>query len=376
MKDVYSAAPTLLNDLYERATAPAEWPVFLGKLSALFHSDTASLRLTDLHDPVVYQSYTIGFQQQANERYEAEAVVLDPFRDPIATGPLGKVIESTSIISDRDFERSEHYQTVFRPNGNFYAMGTQFEREGGRGMHIGIHRPRRRGAFTREEVAALEFFSPHLQRVTRLSRLINSLNQSLSQAGRALDHLPFGVWHMDGMLRVDWMNSAAEEALASGTYGLGVRDGRLRPDSMNAPETLKVMARRLIEHRSPAETLKLGQTGACLVMTQSHQCDTGFHVGRALAPGILCFLMDSDRPPQLNQNQLTTMYSLTHAEYRLAIHLVTGLDVAEASALLQISPHTGRTQLKSIMQKTGVCRQSALQRKLLLCADTLRPLGD
>lgn len=376
MKDLTSAAPILLNDLYERATDHTQWPAFLGKLATLFRSDTASLRLTDLYDPVVYHSYTTGFHQHINQWYESEAVEVDTFREPLATSPLGKAIESTSIISDRNFERSEHYQAVFRPNGNFYAIGTQFEREGGRGMHIGIHRPKHRGAFTRDELKVLEFFSPHLQRVARLSRLMSNLNQSLKQTHCAMDLLPFGVWHMDRKLCVQWMNTAAEEALSTNTYGLGLQGRRLLTEAGNAPTVLKTMARKLAENQSLTETLKLGQTGACLVMIQTHQSSTGFHIGRTSDSGILCFLLDSTRPAQLNQNQLITMYHLTLAEYRLAGLLATGLDVAEASALLQISPHTGRTQLKSIMQKTGVNRQAALQRKLLLCADTLRKLDD
>ncbi|MEX2474101.1 hypothetical protein [Marinobacter sp.] len=372
MKDLVSAAPALLNDLYDRATDPLQWPVFLAKLAALFHSDTASLRLTDLHDPVVYHSYTTGFQQNINQYYESDAVELDPFRETLASSPIGKVLDSTSIISDRDFGRSAHYQSVFRPNGNFYAIGTQFEREGGRGMHIGIHRPKHQGAFTSEEIHALELFSPHLQRVTKLSHLMTSLNQALAQANRALDQLPFGVWHMDGNLRVQWMNAAAEESFSTTTYGLRLRGRQLFSESGGTPTTLRAMAQKLIENQLLTETLKLGQTGACLVMTQSHQSPTGFHIGRPLNPGILCFLLDAGRPAQLDQHQLSIMYQLTLAEYRLASLLVTGLDVSEASALLQISPHTGRTQLKSIMHKTGVNRQASLQRKLLLCADTLR----
>jgi DNA-binding CsgD family transcriptional regulator len=107
-------------------------------------------------------------------------------------------------------------------------------------------------------------------------------------------------------------------------------------------------------------------------MTQAHQSDNGFQIGRSRNPGILCFLLDPGRPSQLNQKHLTSIYNLTPAEYRLANVLVRGLDVNEASASLQISPHTGRTQLKSIMHKTGVNRQAALQRKLLLSADMLR----
>lgn len=377
MKVLESAAP-LLNDLYERVNEPEQWPAFLGKFAALFHADTATLRLTGLRNPVVYQSYTSGFQAAVNQRYESEAAALerDPFRDALAASPLGKAICSPMVIDDRAFERSEHYQNVFRPNGNFYAMGTQFERHGGRALHIGIHRPRHRGAYSAEELNTLELFSPHLQRVTRLSHLMSDLNQAASVAHHALDQLPFGVWYMDGRLRVQWMNTSAEEAIITNTHGLAMQNNRIQVRSGGASAELGAMARRLIANQSHTETLRLGQTGACLVMMPAHQSAQGFHIGRALAPRILCFLLDSDRIAHLNRQHLSMMYQITPAEYRMANLLVNGMDVNEASALLQISPHTGRTQLKSMMQKTGVNRQAALQRKLLLCADTLRKRYD
>lgn len=372
MKDLMSAAAPLLDDLYEHATGPDQWPDFLGKFAGLFGTDTATIRVTDLNDPVVYQSYTAGFRQSINQFYETGAVEKDPFRETLATSPLGKAVVSTSIISDRDFERSEHYQKIFRPNGNFYALGTQFERQDTQAMHIGVHRPKSKGAFTDEEQTVLELFSPHLRRACGLARLMSDLNQAATAAHHALDQLPFGVWHMDGKARVQWMNTSAEEALATHTYGLGLQNNRLKIHSGNTRGALGEMTRRLINNQSLTETLRLGQTGACLVMMQSCQSDTGFHIGQALVPRILCFLLDSGRPAQLNQKHLTTLYQLTPAEYRLVSLLVNGMDVNEASALLQISPHTGRTQLKSIMQKAGVNRQTTLQRKLLLCADTLR----
>ncbi|MGM0766428.1 MAG: helix-turn-helix transcriptional regulator [Pseudomonadota bacterium] len=376
MNNPEAAVPVLLNDLYECTANSEKWPVFLGKLANLFRSDTASLRLTDLRDPVVYHSYTTGFQQQANHRYESSAVELDPFREPLASNPIGAVVESTAIISDAAFERSEHYQTVFRPNGNFYAMGTQFERMGDRGMHIGIHRAKRQGPFDQQETGTLALFSPHLRRAAQLSQLLTTLNQTLAQANYAMDHLPFGVWQMDGQMRIQWMNAAADDALSANTYGLGLRGNHLWADAGKAPGSLKASVRALAEHQTHSETVKLGQTGACLVMTQSHQAGNDLHISRPLDAGILCFLLDADRPAQLDQSQLCTMYQLTLAEYRLASLLVTGLDISEASASLQISPHTGRTQLKSIMHKTAVNRQANLQRKLLLCADTLRKPGE
>ncbi|WP_296934477.1 helix-turn-helix transcriptional regulator [uncultured Marinobacter sp.] len=376
MKDPGSEVPHLLDDLYERATAPDQWPEFLAKLMVLFRGETATIRLSDLDNPVIHQSYTTGFRQEINQIYEAEGVERDPFRDALAALPVGKALESTAVIEDRAFEGSVHYQSVFRPNGNFYALGTQFERQNGQAMHVGIHRPKQKGPFSNDELKLLELFSPHLRRVVKLSRMMADLNEALSVARHALDRLPFGVWYMDSELRVQWMNASAEEAFATNSFGLKVQYNRLRMLAAGASTTLRAMVRRLTEHRSLTETVKLGQTGACLLMVPTCTSGTSLHIIRSPAPKILCFLLDTTRPAELDENRLTTMYHLTPAEYRLANLLVTGLDVNEASAVLEISPHTGRTQLKSIMRKTGVRRQASLQRILLLCADTLRASDD
>lgn len=373
MRDLVSAVPQLLNDLYEQASATDhQWLEFLGKFAELFHADTATIRLTALDNPVIYQSFTVGFHQQVNKLYESSAVELDPFRETLSTSPLGKALVSPSIINDRAFERCDHYQKIFRPNGNFYAMGAQFERDGAQAMHIGVHRPRHKDSFTKDEQAILELFTPHLRRAAKLAHLIADLNQSLDDAHHALDQLPFGVWQTDAQLRIQWMNITASEALATHTYGLGLSGNQLNVLAGDNANALRMMARRLGENQSMAETLKLDRTGACLAMTQSRLWNNRFQIGRSATPGILCFLLDPGRQSQMDPVRLAALFSLTPAECRLANLLVRGLDVNEASALLQISHHTGRTQLKSIMHKTGVNRQTALQRKLLLCAGALR----
>jgi DNA-binding CsgD family transcriptional regulator len=198
------------------------------------------------------------------------------------------------------------------------------------------------------------------------------LNQSLAESQQALDHLSFSVWQMDAGRRITWLNQGAEEIFSAGAYGLHLRDNRFKSQSPGIASSLRAMISNLLEKRSYTETLRINPNGACLVMTLCCASGAGVRIGRAATPGILCFVLDPDLPAWLNHAQLQAIYQLTPAELRLANLLVSGLDVAEASALLQISKHTGRTQLKSIMQKTGVHRQAELQRKLLICAGILR----
>lgn len=372
MKHLDSAAPALLEDLYDCTTDSEQWPAFLSKFANLFGSETAVLRLTDLHNPIVYHSYTTGFLEDINSLYESEAVEADPFREPLAIVPVGRALTSDQVMRDRDFERTSHYQNVFRPNGNFYVMGSQFERERNQAMHVGVHRPRQAGPYTPEECRTLEFLTPHLRRVIKLSRLMMELNQSLAETQFALDHLSFSVWQMDATLRLTWLNRGAEELFAGGAYGFSLKNTRLTSSSPGTASNLRAMVTNLLEKRSYTETLRINGNGACLIMTLCSRPDSTTRAGRSGATGILCFVLDPDLPARLDHIQLQTIYQLTPAELRLANLLISGLDVAEASALLRISKHTGRTQLKSIMHKTGVNRQAALQRKLLVCAGVLR----
>lgn len=67
----------------------------------------------------------------------------------------------------------------------------------------------------------------------------------------------------------------------------------------------------------------------------------------------------------LSESLLRLLYSLTHAEARLANQLVKLGAVDQVAAELNISINTARTQLKSIYRKTGTTRQSELLFQLL-----------
>ena len=59
------------------------------------------------------------------------------------------------------------------------------------------------------------------------------------------------------------------------------------------------------------------------------------------------------------------MYGLTRAEARVARRLVSGASLKEIAAQIDVSHHTVRAHLKSILRKTGTHRQSELVRRIL-----------
>ncbi|WPZ32722.1 helix-turn-helix transcriptional regulator [Thalassobaculum sp. OXR-137] len=96
--------------------------------------------------------------------------------------------------------------------------------------------------------------------------------------------------------------------------------------------------------------------------------------GRAL------MLMAVDTAPSvhLDHRFLKQAFQLTDAEAYVCRRLVRGDTLAKVAGTKGISIHTVRTQLKSIMQKVGVCRQSDLVSLLSRCDTAQRvapPLG-
>lgn len=358
--------PAMLDGLYGTAIEPDDWPAFLRRLSALFRTATASVRVTDLSAPLVYTSYTVGFEERVNRMYVEDAVNIDLFRDTLAAAPLGEILASHQIVADREFERSAHYQRVFRPNGNFYAMGAHFARWDDSAMHIGVHRPRRHGPFTQRERETLQFFSPHLRRVARITRRLGEYECALSEARGALDDLPWGVWILDRHLRCRWANAPAEEAIRTGTLGLGFSGDRLTLQDRALDGGLCAAMEALDAGEGPVQTVALGVGGAALVLVQHGRRAATRGLKTEGADAVLAFLVDPARPTPLDSARIVRLYALTPAETRLLAEFMRGLDLHESAARLGISIHTARGQMKAAMQKVGVNRQPELMRKLLI----------
>lgn len=363
--------PELLSDLYTGATNPSQWPRFLTGLAGLFGTGTATLRVVDQDAPVVHQSFTAGFDDGASRRYVEDLVSVDPFRGYLSSLPLGAIGVSHEAIEDRAYSASEHYHEVFRPNGNFYAMGAHVERSRARALQIGIHRPRGRNRFSDRERRTLSYFVPHLREAARLMRLVGRFEQALHQSRAALNRLPQGVWLLDGDLRCRWMNHAAEEAIQTGVYGLGLRGGRLLVNDANGAARLRAALTAVSRQQWPCRTVRIGSAGAALSVVADGQAGHALD-GFGGDAGVLVFLLDPDRPVIPDPQRLADLYAFTPAECRLAAEFLQGFDPGEISVRLDVSAHTTRTHLKSLMQKTGASRQPELMRELLMVTATLR----
>jgi DNA-binding CsgD family transcriptional regulator len=162
----------------------------------------------------------------------------------------------------------------------------------------------------------------------------------------------------------------ARELLARND-GLRLVDGTLRLNERAATQTLQeIIAQVLANQRGGGPSLPR----ALRVTRPSGAADLGLVVravprnqwseGKSV-PSVAIFVSDPDQQSEAPQAVITQLFGFTPTEATLALLLVNGLTLDEASAELGVSRNTARTHLRSVFAKTGVSRQTLLVRLIL-----------
>lgn len=210
------------------------------------------------------------------------------------------------------------------------------------------------------ELEAIEAIFPHIERAAHIAaRFSRERTDGMLETFErmACGGILLGV---DG--RVVRMNAHAEALVG---VGLNLLAGRLSAIDKIADEDLQRLIREvgpggysLNSHiDAPFAPLPRPGGGPLAVYAMPLIAETPDLFQRANA---ILVIVDPDANREVRSDFLARAYRLTPAELRLANALAKGSDVKEISELFSISLHTARTQLKSLMAKTGTSRQSDL----------------
>jgi DNA-binding CsgD family transcriptional regulator len=85
-----------------------------------------------------------------------------------------------------------------------------------------------------------------------------------------------------------------------------------------------------------------------------------FLLGSGPKPTVAIFVSDPDAEQQADDRVLTQLFGLTAAESRVAVYLMQGKSLEQASEHFGVTRNTLRSQFAQILSKTGTHRQSEL----------------
>jgi DNA-binding CsgD family transcriptional regulator len=370
-----------ISSLLEAALAAAsddlQWPVFLEALSSQLGASTMSLFLSD---PVGQRSsiqFAAGKDPSYVKAYNEHFATVSPFFGDWSHERWREgVIElSGQVCPDRVLLRTEYYNDWLRPQKIHHLARGVVAREGEASWVLSFGRPRRSGSITGRELALFGAILPGLRGALRLRHHLLVARSERDAASAAFDALRIGVIFLDGRDSAIGINRRAQ-AILDAADGLKLERGTLSASCSTDTARLRRLIGQVREaiHTGGgmvAINRPSGREPLHAVVTPPPR--NHFHSGPRVATSVV-FVMEREQGSPIDQEVVRAQYGLTHAEAAVVEGLVRGLTLRQIAAERRASIHTVRTQMKTVLSKTGAgARPSSFARSCTVRRSWSRP---
>ncbi|WP_159993974.1 hypothetical protein [Roseomonas sp. 18066] len=374
---------SLIGDIYALATGPGGgrgWPGIIDDVAEMVGAQTAALHLSDPRQQRTAVLAARNLPADVAADYETHFFSRDLFLSRQDSALADHTHLSQEYLSEAEVESSEFYNDLLRHRmGNaFYAAHSRGEMDD-KMLVLGLARPREMGPFSADQSRLIRQLWPHLLRAIRVEDRLRS-SQAVAGIGfAAVDELAIGLAILKPDRKPLFMNRTARRMLLDrGGPMLQSAEGRLR---LQQPGGDALFATLLAQATTSAVALRSGGSMRCgradgrlalalMMMPFRPEAGGGVPLGLGdlpVLPGPLALLMVTDpnaRPNHL-ADQVIAMFGVTRAEAEVAASLATGLSVEEVATQRGVRLTTLRSQVQSLLAKTGTNRQGELLRLLL-----------
>lgn len=367
----------LLLDLYSCPTTPGKWPVVLDQLCRTLRVCSAVVQIIRPEEGRPRSRWMVR-----DSRSEAARALHDRyFSDRV--NPRFLVRRAPPSIDQQIFRDSD----IFESNDPLLAdlkmrlaaaglgryLSARTLLPGNDGLTLVVHRdPNDEQDYTRREERVVLELMPHLRQAVELAGSMRDAQRQASDLHETIDSFRFALLICEADGSVCWSNTAARGILAR-RQALWLNAGRLlTTSSSNDTSALRAaVAHAALDASgcSEPQVFTLGGNGSTPLQIRVQPVermrspsDTQRHddwEGRALIV-LSDPTSDASLPPEL----LKRLFGLSPAESRLASALCVGATLNEYAAQAGVAVSTARYQLKQVMAKTQVSKQSQLVQRL------------
>lgn len=362
----------LIESVYAAALEPQAWQSFIQALgdscrsAVAFYmlpaeqSVQAQVGLHYGHD----ESYLLGY-----ERYSVEGnlLALQLQRNP------SEVVICRDLCAREELLRCPFYASWMRPQGFGSTASLRLTEDPASLFSLSLLRRSMTDLFDVEHREALKRLSPHLRRAVAIARQMQRLQAQQRWQTELIGQLQLPLFVLDAQARIESLNPGAEALLGCGRGLLSSRRCLRLADAEDQRRfdvALAQAAGTAGTRQAGGFVLRGGSLGPRLRLTLCPLPDAQQPFGQ-LGAQVLLLVHDPAAAPPLNETAVREAFDLSGAEARLALQLCAGLSVEQAAAANGVRVSTVRSQLHSLLLKTGTQRQADLVR-LLLAAVGLR----
>ena len=355
----------VVEAIYDCALDPNRWHQTVRQIASLSESQVCMLGVHDYTNGHSELSFKLGYDDPHWIRLHEETYKgMNPFWASLQLVPVGVVTTRAMLVDDAEFLESRFYREWCKPQQlddmiNFKVLKTE-HRIGWLAAHRLDSYPR----YGKSEVQLWTLLAPHVCRAVAISDAL-SLKTIRSEALEAtLDVLASGVYLVDRLGRIVFMNRAAEQQVRAGAAVRIENDHLVPVDPMAREAMSRALAEAIADEASAAVagvSLALPGAGSSLVATVLPLTRGERHnVCGAFSAMAAVFVQDPVVVPPFPGEAFAELYGLTGGELRVLLALAPGLSVKEAAEVLGISETTAKTHLQHIYAKTGTSKQAEL----------------
>ena len=265
-------------------------------------------------------------------------------------------LRETDYWTDDEFENNEVYQDLFRPRGWGWSAGTGFLVPTGDTIAFFVERALDEGPVDAQYIDYLNELRPHLARSVMVATRLGLKNaEGASDAMAKLDVPTFLLGSDCSVVNSHNIDDATAEH-----FGIGAKDRLYLKDAtanVQLTECLKEFDKA--SDRDVSSFPVRDELGQALFVGHVIPVSRSVHDIFANSYAVLVLIpTKTDVAPKISL--VRSLYDFTGAEARIARGLAKGQSLDDLAASANVAKSTVRTQLKSVMEKTGCTRQAEL----------------
>lgn len=348
----------------EAGVGERPWEDFLNSLNNLIGGVFSNLEIVDLSSGRYVELKStehIGINENYLEHYQSK----NPRIAKLLTTRQSEIVHDHLAFSETDIDRDEFYNDFLAPHGLRYFAGIAAHHTPELLAGFSVQRSMAHGNIGIEQVAILKKLLPHMKTSLQTYMKLGELRRQ-TEAFQAMCHASEQPTVAVGRdCKVCFSNTAGSRILRK--YPAMLRNGRLylgdQINQLAMEARLAMLARdgpdaEIGDDRFILTGLARSATPVNATLSPIRNPETQGYPNDAVAVFVFGIPARADTLPS---DALQRTYELSCAELELIEALSTGASLREAAVHRQVRYDTVRKQLRSVMSKMGVRRQSDLQ---------------
>jgi DNA-binding CsgD family transcriptional regulator/PAS domain-containing protein len=350
-----------ISSLYDTVLDASRWDVAIRDLAGLFEASSADLFEYDFVLARPSNFRRLGQDDEVERRYATYYHRLDPATGIAIASRVGQWLADEQML-DLTAPTHREYIHDFALRSNIGRVaGVKVIGDAQHCLFLSLQRAPGAERFGDAGAHMYRMIEPHLRGVARIRARLDDLSAGERIARAALDRLQFGVLVCTATGRVVMANAVAEHRICRET-GLFLRNQELvavEPAEHDAIRRALAQACTLENPHGCA--LRMGSDGrgtalsvVVLPIPANHELQAASQVPLALV-GVSATGLHPTAPDLLQM-----MFRLTSAETSLVLALLEGTSISEFALQRGVRVSTVRSQLRSVLEKTGCATQAAV----------------